>query len=218
MTLNYPVQLIGITGHSGVGKDTVTDHILETYINCYELSFAAALKAGCSEIFGVDLGDFYMSERKEESNSFWNASPRKIAQYVGSEFFRDRIAQLIPWIGQDFWVQRMIGTLNRKLNWPGEYERSELDPEDTVIIPDVRFQNEYNFITSNGGIVIELQRAGCEGNVGIIGHQSERGVQSYTHPERTYTIYNDSTIEDLQRKIDELIEASPFIQLYTPEE
>jgi energy-coupling factor transporter ATP-binding protein EcfA2 len=204
--LERKVQLLGISGHSGTGKSTICDHLLQSYSNTYQLAFADPLKVACVELFGMHLSDFYDSELKEQVHPVWGTSARKIAQFVGSEFFRDRIAQLIPWVGTDFWLHRFAGTINSRLYFPQDQDDFAIyDPTDTIVIPDVRFQNEYDFIIANGGVVLQVTREGKEGNVGIIGHQSEKGFEAHT-PEQTVEFFNFSdSFETMHKGLDYLI-------------
>jgi hypothetical protein len=56
-------------------------------------------------------------------------SPRKLLQLIGTDFFR-------TYVSNSFWVDKA--------------------PTQHTIIPDVRFQNEVEHITSNGGLIIKI--------------------------------------------------------------
>jgi hypothetical protein len=208
--LERKVQLIGISGYSGAGKNTISEYITHAFQNSYEIAFADPLKYACSELFGIQLPEFYNKEYKEKNNKVWGVSPRKITQFIGTEFFRDRIAQLIPWVGQDFWVHRFMGTLNSRLvlaekDPEGTQIIVDLDPTDTIVIPDVRFQNEYDFIQVNGGLVINVQRNGCTGNIGISNHASEQGVK-ISIVDQNFVVMNNGTWDELYEQVDKVLE------------
>ena len=207
--MNKLPRLIGIHGHAGVGKDTIAMYLNEWYIDCYCESFASPLKDAASQAFGIPRFHFDQSEIKELDNPYWNVSPRKIAQFLGTEMFRETIAKLIPEIGNDFWVKRLEGKLTQQILLEDEGEYNE---NDCVVIPDVRFQNEYDWITGNNGIVIHLTRAGKDGNIGIPNHASESGI-FLNAPSRTYTISNNSSIGDLYNEVDRCIETFPYLNL-----
>lgn len=201
------LKLIGIYGHAGVGKDTVSAHLHFTYKNVYGESFAGPLKAACSEAFGIDLEDFTDPDVKNVINDYWGVSPRMIAQFVGTELFRNNVGKLldtkymiIP--GENFWITRLGGRLIGALN---EYKNNPYTPGDCVVISDVRFQNEYDWIIANDGIVIHLTRPGFIGNVGIINHASESGISNLHTPEATFHVSNDSTLEALYEKVEAII-------------
>lgn len=62
----------------------------------------------------------------------YKISPRKIAQLVGTEFFRD-------YISKTFWT--------------------DICPKENVIVTDVRFPEEYEMIKNNGGVVIKVENS-----------------------------------------------------------
>ncbi len=196
------LQLIGINGYAGAGKDTVAQYIGTRYQTTYIESFAGALKEACSAAFGIPREAFIDPALKDSINKYWGLSPREILQFMGTEIFRGEVSSFVGVPEGDFWLQRMHGRLTGKLiceNVDGVYE-----PGDTIIIPDVRFQNEYEYITQNGGWVIHLTRPGHEGNVGILDHASEDGIE-VTDPAKTYQISNNSTLEKLYEKVEAFI-------------
>lgn len=198
------VQVIGISGHAGSGKDSIYTMLGDEYAEVYGESFADPLKYACAHAFGIEQADFYSSDTKEIINPFWGVSPRMIAQFVGSELFRDAIWKLLPNDQNDFWVRRMWGKL-------GGGQRHDNDgfytPGDTVVIPDVRFQNEVDFIHDNDGIHIHLLRDSADGNVGLENHQSE--AQNFSlKGERTYVVTNNGTLEELFEQVRVIVKNS----------
>lgn len=197
------LKLIGIHGHAGAGKDTVASYIQSRHQNCYIESFAAPLKRVCAAAFGLNVEEFYNREWKEEE-TFWGTTPRKIAQFVGTEMFRDVINDLITKGSNSHWINLLEARLTG-VSFPPEGE-GHYEPGDTVIIPDVRFQDEANWIWANGGIIISLLRDGCEGKVGIPGHASEAGIYGVSNSsDKTYVIQNNSTLGDLYETVNEMI-------------
>lgn len=209
IALSVKCKLIGICGHARSGKDTVGQYLNQTRPDTYKLAFAGALKAASAAMFGIDLDKFYDDELKEQPDPVWNVSPRKIAQFFGTEMVRDTLDRLIPGMGANFWVQRMAHTLN------GQCETVPYEADDVVVITDVRFQNEYDWIIENGGIIIHLTRPGAEGTVGIPSHQSEAGIDSTS--DRSYFVNNDSTLEELYARIDSLIAFANIYPLSNPD-
>ena len=194
-------NLIGIYGHARSGKDTVKDFIIDNFKDHYSISFADPLKEAASAAFGIPLDHFYSDELKEEVNPNWGVSPRMIAQFMGTEMFRNTVGNLVPMASTNFWIHR--ATL-RLTNQYLPDDEGEFSPTDTVVIPDVRFQNEYDFIIQSGGIIIHLTRDGANGNIGIPGHSSEQTINLHT-PERTFKCENNLSISELHRKIANII-------------
>jgi hypothetical protein len=184
-------KLIGIHGHAGTGKDTIAKFLHSTRDNTWALAFADPLKEACATMFGLPINRFYQADVKELPDSLWDVSPREILQYVGTEIIRH--------FDLDFWVNRMHLELTNQTADARNY-----NSDDIVVITDVRFQNEYDYVVQNSGIVIHLTRPGYDGKVGIPGHQSEAGIQ-FTKPEVTWSISNDSTLDNLYGKVDECV-------------
>ena len=194
--LSKKVHLIGIVGHAGTGKDSIAEYLTKSITaDVYTHAFAWFLKAAAAEATGILFDNFHALEKKELKHPFWGVSPREFAQYIGTEMFRA--------LSEDFWIQRMIGHIDDHLAMPagwGSYEEG-----DVIIIPDVRFTNEVQFIQANGGKVIQLTRPGKSGAVGISGHASERGID-FSQVEPLYHISNHGTLEELYLEVDKFID------------
>jgi hypothetical protein len=143
---------------------------------------------------------------KEEIIPFWGVSARKIVQFMGTEMFRQTVSGLLPNIAANFWINRL------ELRLTNTYEPDDegpYEPHHTVVIPDVRFQNEYDWVIGSGGIIIHLTRPGADGIVGIQNHPSESTLNLHNH-ERTYLCENNGTISDLHRKIASLMISTKY--------
>lgn len=174
-------KLIGIAGKAGSGKDAIADHLWEHH-SFLKMAFADALKLSASSMFGIDLNYFYDRDKKEERIEYWGLSPRQIAQLLGTEAVRGVF-------GDDFWVRRWY--LSFLL----------MKDTDHVVVPDVRFELEAEFIRRLGGTILHVRRptAGLQGMDGL--HVSERGIR---HDSNDLVIDNDGTLDDLYSKADQL--------------
>jgi hypothetical protein len=191
------LQLIGITGHAGSGKDTVASYIQKKYKNTYIEHFADPLKKACATAFGIPENWFYDRELKEQETP-WAVSPRKIAQFVGTEMFRTIVADLYEDHTYSHWI-RLLEMRLTGVSCPPEGE-GDYYAGDTIIISDVRFQDEADWIRQNRGIILRITRQGFEGSVGIQGHASEISYAS-----EDYLICNDNSKEILYATVDEFI-------------
>jgi hypothetical protein len=186
------MKLIGIAGAAGAGKDTLRCELrpeLYKLSTClvFQENFADPLKKAAAELFGIDVDDFYNLDHKKELNPFWGVSPRQIAQFFGTEMVRETMGKLLFGIGENFWIKRLEKDFDLSL-------------DHILMIADVRFQNEVDWIISNGGIVIKLYRPGADGNVGIPNHPSEAGFQIYPHQQGAYhEINNNGTVEQMTK-------------------
>lgn len=198
------IQLIGIHGHAGAGKDTIGRYLCEFYKNTYRKAFADPLKEACAAAFGIPVECFSDPELKAVNHYLWGVSPRQIAQFVGTEMFRDLTPQLLKQDGENehhdwsFWVQRLYFNIFNGLigEEEGVYEQG-----DTVVITDVRFADEVDMILKNGGIIIDVRRSGYEGNVGILNHRSEAGIE-VSDPSKHYIIENNGTLPELFTQVE----------------
>jgi len=173
------MSIVALCGLAGSGKGTCGD-ILQEY-HFVKMSFADSLKDAVSSIFGWnrDLleGDTVESRNfREIVDPFWSnkfgrdITPRIILQEIGTDLFRDKFLDSI-------WID----SLERKLS---KY--------DDVVICDVRFPNEIEFLASVGAKIIEVSRPEIEPEwVEIIKYNTknsskyfDRGVfMSLHHPE-----------------------------------
>ena len=205
--MNYKLpnnlQIIGISGHARSGKDSLCQMLYSTYTDTYSEAMAAPLKLACADMFGIPSADFNDPIRKEEINPYWKVSPRMIAQFIGTEFFRDQIWKLLPADQGNFLVRRMFGRLStlQQHEEDGSYEEG-----DTVVIPDIRFQEEVDFINDNNGVHIHLSRGAATGEVGIPGHGSE-ALNFELEGERTYALTNNGTLEYLFGRVRVIVAA-----------
>lgn len=180
------MKLIGFGGTLGVGKDTAYK-MLSAYSlsepSCKaifrRIAFADPLKFAALNAFGGEHRNYWGDPKdKNEIIQPWGVSGRQILQFLGTEMFRDLAPKLVPKIKNNFWIARL------------EQEIIQSDPEVIHCITDVRFQNEADWVTRNGGILIRITRAGPIFITGIQGHRSEEG---FLAKERYYEISNDGT-------------------------
>lgn len=124
-------MLIGLAGKAGVGKDTIAK-IIQKHTGCRIVSFADPLRKACSNMFGWDIDELKSMEFKETVDPEWGFTPRRALQLLGTEFGRN--------LDPDLWVK----LLGKEIG------------DDSAVIPDVRFENEAEWIRSKGGEVIHI--------------------------------------------------------------
>ena len=139
-------KIIGLVGFIGSGKGTAGD-ILQN-LGFEKESFAKGVKDAAAAMFGWDRslleGDTEESRKfREEPDLFWSNrfgrdfTPREALQKMGTEVGRDIFHN-------DFWVLQLENRIKTH-NKP-------------IVITDVRFPNEIDWIHKQGGDVIEIQR------------------------------------------------------------
>jgi len=169
--------VIGLSGHARVGKDTVAEAIIEkTGMTRY--AFADPFKAALKDTFGW-TEDHVNGDLKDVDDPYYGFSPRRALQLFGTEFGR----RLNP----DVWIkvaERKIAALGGR-----------------VVIPDVRFENEAQFVREHGFLIhITSNR---EGIPKIAQHVSENGVSKL--PGELWLI-NNGTITDMKNCITRMLE------------
>lgn len=112
---------------------------------------------------------------------------RRMLQVYATELCRSNY-------GEDVWVVKV----EQKIHAAGVTD---------VVMTDVRFASEAEWVVGNGGRIIEITRPG----VGPVnGHSSEKGLDPRFI---TATVANDGSLEDLARRIDQAINLSPITAL-----
>jgi hypothetical protein len=186
-------MIIGILGRKGAGKDTIADHMIKNY-KFQKLVLAQPLKDACKVLFNFNDEQLY-GNLKETIDPNWGVSPRQVLQYVGTDIFRKDITRIIPDINSNFWVN-LMSTKYKQMK--------ENDPNIRVVVSDVRFENEINEIHKLNGIIIKVTRPGMSNNDM---HDSERLIDNL-HGD--YEIQNDSGIEELYNKINNILDENVF--------
>jgi len=181
------MKLIALTGKAGVGKDTV-GAILHRHHGFSTQSFAGPLKAALADLLEVPRSLFENREWKEAPLPDLGVSPRRLAQTLGTEWGREMIHP-------DLWV-KLAARRWESYKARAEFASKQLGPNfPGLVFTDCRFDNEADWVRSEGGIVIHVKRI----NVAEVeAHKSEAGV--FRAP-RDHVIINDGTIEDLKSEV-----------------
>ena len=165
---NFPI-VIGISGYKQSGKDTIAGQIAFNILkfNFFKNDeiifekFATGLKNEICEAF--DITSEHLDKRKLVSPLV-----RRVLQVVGTEWGREER-------GKDIWVKQLE---ERILN-----KKPKL-----VLITDLRFISEAEWIRSKNGFIVRVERTG---QVNTDLHQSEIEVDKIPSPD--YRITNDGT-------------------------
>lgn len=207
---NVVIPVVGLVGFIGSGKGTAGD-ILANHGYIKE-SFAGGVKDVASHMFNWPRkmleGDTDDSRSwREQPDPFWSSkfgrdfTPREALQKMGTEVGRDIFHQ-------DFWVIQLESRMRFH--------------DGPVVVTDVRFPNEINWIHKIGGKVIEIQRGSVppwykfllatypekdtETRWGIMSdynvHHSE---WAWVGCKIDKKIKNEGTIEDLTKELESVI-------------
>lgn len=221
------MQRIILSGFQGCGKNTVGEYLVEKY-GYIGMSFADALKDAVAAIFCWDRALLEGNtpearEWRETVDEWWaaklgieNFTPRWMLRNFGTEIMREHF-------NLDIWISNV------------ERRILDLGPDAKVVVFDGRFPNELDLVTKTlGGVSIRVKRgdepvwydavAGVNNRKHLTHalrkygfayktdlrdfvnkqniHASERAWIGYDF---TRVIENDRSIEDVRRRVDEMM-------------
>ena len=206
-------MIFGISGYIGCGKGTVAEQLTNKY-GFRQDSFAKNLKDACAVLFDwprhLMEGDTKESrEWREQPDKWWAAklgipdfSPRLSLQLVGTNSLRNHF-------NENIWM----------LTLENRYRKN---PEQHVVISDVRFPNELKFIKEMGGILIRVDRGHAPAwevtaTLANTGDASALAMMQDTYPtahlsewawvgtEFDYVLNNNSTLLYLEEQVNDVI-------------
>lgn len=133
--------VIGISGPARSGKDTLCDQFLEIFneksIKAKRLAFADQLKLECKDFIYSNLGIDVFTNNTEEKNII-----RPLLVTWGTEVRRK--------LNQDVWIDKINDSINE---------------DSLIIVPDVRFKNEFDWVKKNNGYMFFIDRIDNKGNL-----------------------------------------------------
>lgn len=163
-------RLIGITGRSGVGKDTLADALV-AHFGYSKYSLAQPIKALLNSRFGWTDAEWRDRSFKETGHPQcgyeWQGSPRYFSPRSWAQWLGTEVGRNIG--GEDVWVNQMEREWKQHTFTCGP--RNGYQPR--MVVPDVRFDNEARRIRQLGGVVILVERPSAQP---VRAHVSESGV------------------------------------------
>ena len=168
-------MLIGIHGRAHSGKDTVADFLMDQFPDHRRYSFADPIRDMLAAGLNIPMETMLDPTKKEQDDIVFGKSPRQMMQTLGTEWGREMI-------DPDIWLKAAIS------------RGTEL------IIPDVRFENEAEWVRRHGQL-LHIERPGKK--IKESDHVSENGIKKR---EQDITIINDGTLDDLASLVKNLTE------------
>lgn len=192
-------MIVGIGHVKEVGKDTAAAALVRD-LGFRRDSFADDLKKLAlaidplivpePETVNVRVGQAHLAWLVRQSG--WEhvkknyKEARRFLQNLGNE--------MREMFGNDIWIRRVA--------WRAG-EREDLLPEGDVVIPDVRYLNEAEWIKSVGGLLIKINRPGKVAE----GHVSETQLADFPWD---FEIENDGDVVQLEQTIVDRVRAFSF--------
>lgn len=181
-----PPQIIAFLGSKGVGKDTSADFLVRNY-GYQKYALADPMKHAVRTLFHFSEEQLW-GDKKEIIDPYWGVTPREVMQYIGIDMLYEGLGNRFPHIGHAFAIKAFE-------RWTREH------PDASIVISDLRMQHDLDGLKNLGAIVIRLERPAI---VNDDKHSSESDVPMVTGYD--FVIVNDGTIQDLEQKIQEIVE------------
>lgn len=174
--------LIGLAGRARVGKDTVARY-LAAHLTLISYAFADPLKQAMAGMFHLTAAQLEGAE-KEQPLPWLGKSPRELMQLLGTEWGRDLVHPQLWLLLAEQNLQLLV-----------EHDQAMKG----VVIRDVRFNNEADWIRSKGGVILHIYRPDA---AAVAEHPSEAGIARCSSD---FGLANDGTLEELYDKLDSFI-------------
>jgi hypothetical protein len=145
-------RIIGLTGPAGCGKNLVASLVPDAAV----IQLADPIYAALSAILGIPDTALRQRATKERPIDWLGKSPRQLLQTLGTDWGRTLVAE-------DIWLR----IARRRI------EELAASGVSTVVIADVRFDNEARMVQEMGGEVWGVDRGPT---AGVSPHVSESGL------------------------------------------
>lgn len=171
-------MLIGLCGAAGAGKNTVAEFLTDSDgCTFMQMAFADPLYECVSKITGLPVTRLKDRDVKEAVIPWLGKSPRQLLQTLGTEWGRGTVHP-------EIWIRIAMERASQHLDF------------NSVVITDVRFDNEAQAIVDAGGEVWRVARPGWRCLVdSAASHSSEAGVSDHLIAR---TIDNSGSLDDLR--------------------
>lgn len=197
------MKLIGVTGFARSGKDHAADY-LARHMGLYKYAFAEPLKTMLKSVFGDHFHEGDRSEICPETCK----SYRVMMQTLGTELGRNMWNPQV-WINLVEKRRKEVEHGCHLVNEGRDYKGFHAQQAQGMILSDVRFDTEAEYLQLHGAVILEIVRPEpvslvdkVKQVVGIHDHESEKGItRSYI----THTIVNDGSLFDFDMKLMDLV-------------
>lgn len=180
-------MIVGLAGYARSGKDEAAKGLVNN-LGFERRAFADILRkfayrmnpmVGISPYgqaeYLVDVINRFTWDGYKETE--WGEEIRRLLQRIGTECGRQLISDTI-------WIDATLGP-------------DRIIDEPKIVVPDVRFPNEFNEIQNRGGMLIRIHRPGVEA---VNSHVSEHALDGYANYYDA-DIINNGSVNDLHDKI-----------------
>lgn len=129
------MSIILLCGYKSSGKDTFANHLEEEH-GFKHFKISKPLKDALKILFNFTEAHLE-GDLKEIVDKDLKTTPREVMKFVGTNMFQYKIQELLPNIGRNFWVNKLVKEL-------------ESSKEKNIVISDLRFIHEYETLHCYG--------------------------------------------------------------------
>lgn len=188
--------LIGVAGLARSGKDTAA-RFLADELGLYQYAFAEPLKTMLKSVFGDHFHEGDRSGLCPETGKSYRYMMQTLGTETGRLLWNDNV--WVNLVGREFEKlkanpYRKGGAFDARLG-PGGHKG--------MILSDVRFDSEAEWIKGNGGVVVQLTRPTLATGTPEVTHASEQGVSRSLI---NVHIDNSGTVEYLHTQLSSFVE------------
>jgi len=167
-------------GSAMVGKDEVAKMMVE--LDFYHTSFAKPMYKVVNEVYGIDTAGLTKFAKEEKLYQPWDLTLRQILQNIGDAFRS---------LDKDFFLKcLMVDIAKNARNFQ------------SVVVSDVRYENEAEFIRGMLGTIVHINREFEVEKYAINPHSSEVGVK--IHNEDIH-VNNNSSLDRLKQVVNDVV-------------
>ena len=149
-------MIIGITGKKNVGKDLVDDFLVKK--GFIKLTFSTILKNAAKELF--NWNDHQVNADKEKIDPKWNITPTEVLKLLETKFLKENLGKKL---------NNQIEFCGNKKLFSFHIKNLFLKNKDlflskkNIVISDIRFKDEYNFVKWVGGKILKINSLNIQG-------------------------------------------------------
>jgi cytidylate kinase len=172
-------MIVGIAGYAGSGKTTVARHLVDS-LGYTRLSFATPIRQA---LMAMGVHESYLTDHKHIEIPRIGHTARYLMQTLGTEWARATV-------NRNFWLYLMDNAITTQ------------PIGNNIVVDDVRFDNEADYLRRKNGIIINLVRGNTQLDPYSTDHASEEGISSELV---NYNIENDGSVAAVVKEMEKII-------------